>query len=216
VETGQRPQITKHFGSSDDDEKRAQIPWPKDPYEIGFTGQRSNGGCIWAYTTEEHQYSLGEVRLTTREHADILKAQKMPTDETNAPSEAQFEAVNAVYTSWNNRMNIEAAKKHLQLQWPDHTLELHRVTMGAFKGRLVFPVPAEDLPETLQRVFLVADWPDKRFTCFPTEFFKEAVKPVRRRRLASWPRDRRRCDSPVMLRLLEEIRDANRRHISSN
>merc|ERR1711900_123072 len=32
-----------------------------------------------------------------------------------------------------------------------------------------------------------------------------------KRRLASWPTDRRRCDSPVMLRLLEEIRAANRR-----
>jgi len=32
-----------------------------------------------------------------------------------------------------------------------------------------------------------------------------------RRRLASWPTDRRRCDSPVLLRLLEEIRAANRK-----
>merc|ERR1711964_960372 len=54
-----------------------------------------------------------------------------------------------------------------------------------------------------QRVFI----PPQTFGYFP----KKYVIPIRRRRLASWPTDRRRCDSPVMLRLLEEIRAANRR-----
>merc|ERR1711964_193062 len=86
----------------------------------------------------------------------------------------------------------------------------HKVVLEGSDDLIVYLAPDDaafksfDTKKTMQRVFNLEQ---KTYTYFPNDL----VELITRRRLASWPTDRRRCDSPVMLRLLEEIRAANRR-----
>merc|ERR1711964_520207 len=89
----------------------------------------------------------------------------------------------------------------------------HEVTLHGNENLIVYLAPDDEkvmmrqieFDESLQRVYVISE---QRYSHVP----KHTVKLIGQRRLASWPTDRRRCDSPVMLRLLEEIRAANRRY----